>query len=447
MPFVAAAKKPAETSAFPKPAAPIKLASAAKQAEANPVAKPAAEPAAAAAAAPSMIGPPKPASKKNAAAAKAEKSEETSTGRPSYVDRDLLEFPLFMDKLPTERSKNADIAALQDLAAEETPEERAENFKNSGNECLQHGAAKWWDDAIEYYTRAIQCGSRDLPKVSVYFSNRAAVQILKKNWGHCARDCLEALKLDPGNVKAMYRASKAYYELRKLPEALKYLRLAMAKAKTAQLVELERDIARRMRKERLKEEKRAKELEEVLEKDLELTTLLRERGYRIGSDDVYEVQSRVDQYQCKWKTEKSEGRDGKQVTEVSMPVLIVYPQSRTSDFVQSWNETFFVRDILEMLFKETKNGGRDWDVGQLYTLKELSNMCVYLKTNDVFDTYDKQEWVRVKLSATVQEAVTADSRYVIPVIPVFYVFHSSWKDTFFGKEVQEMYGVPARRPS
>ncbi len=245
----------------------------------------------------------------------------------------------------------------------------------------------------------------------------------------------------------MYRAAKAYYELRKLPEALKYLRQAMAKAKTAQLAELERDIARRMRKERLKEETRAKEMEEVLEKDLELTTLLRERGYRIGADDVYEVQSRLDQYQCKFKSEKSEGRDGKQATEVSMPVMVVYPQARTSDFVQSWNETLFVRDMLEMLFREgAQSGGREWDLWQLYTPKELSNMCVYLKTNDVFGTYDKQDWVRVKLSATLQEALTADPRYVIPVIPVFYVFHNSWKDTFFGKEAQEMYGVPAHKP-
>ena len=73
-------------------------------------------------------------------------------------------------------------------------------------------------------------------------------------------------------------------------------------------------------------------------------------------------------------------------------------------------------------------------------------MCVYLKTNDVFDTYEKQDWVRVKLSATLQEALTADPKYVIPVIPVFYVFHNSWKDVFFGIEAQQMYGVPAHRP-
>ncbi len=98
------------------------------------------------------------------------------------------------------------------------------------------------------------------------------MQLLKGNFGHCARDCLEAIQLDGTNLKAMYRAAKAYYELKKLPEglrgrgdlfvalillifqkALKYCRMASSKAKTAQLAELERDIARAMRKERLKQ--------------------------------------------------------------------------------------------------------------------------------------------------------------------------------------------------
>lgn len=123
------------------------------------------------------IGPAKPAnsgqSKKHSAAA-------GPSGRPNYLERDLQEFPLFMDSLPKERSDNPDIAALQSLADEETKEERAEHFKESGNECMTRTGLKYWDSAIEFYTRAIQCGSSNLDNVSVYFSNRAAVQMLKK---------------------------------------------------------------------------------------------------------------------------------------------------------------------------------------------------------------------------------------------------------------------------
>jgi hypothetical protein len=39
----------------------------------------------------------------------------------------------------------------------------------------------------------------------------------------------------------------------------------------------------------------------------------------------------------------------------------------------------------------------------LYTKAELHNMCVFVKTNDKFDTFEKQEWARVKLSNTLGE--------------------------------------------
>ena len=125
--------------------------------------------------------------------------------------------------------------------------------------------------------------------------------------------------------------------------------------------------------------------------------------------------------------------------EVSSPVMIVYPHNRSSDFVQEWNENLFIRDLLEMLFKESQ---KDDD---LYNLRELGNMCVYVKTNDVFDTFKKQEWIRVKLSNTLGECMNIHKDYIIPIIPVLFVFHVSWKNTFFGKEVQSMYGTPAHR--
>ncbi len=50
---------------------------------------------------------------------------------------------------------------------------------------------------------------------------------------------------------------------------------------------------------------------------------------------------------------------------------------------------------------------RDWDVWNLYTPAELHNMCVYVKTNDKFDTFEKQEWVRIKLSNTLGEVKNA----------------------------------------
>lgn len=82
---------------------------------------------------------------------------------------------LWMDKVPDE--PNEEIEALQALIYEDPPEVRAENFKDQGNECFKQGK-KYYNDAIIYYTKAIEQNSPDNTKNSVYFTNRAAVDLM-----------------------------------------------------------------------------------------------------------------------------------------------------------------------------------------------------------------------------------------------------------------------------
>ena len=51
---------------------------------------------------------------------------------------------------------------------------------------------------------------------------RAAVQLLKKNYGKVVEDCEQALKLQPGNIKAYFRAARACNGLHKYPRALEF---------------------------------------------------------------------------------------------------------------------------------------------------------------------------------------------------------------------------------
>lgn len=68
----------------------------------------------------------------------------------------------------------------------------------------------------------------------------------------------------------------------------------------------------------------------------------------------------MSQFGSKVKIETSElparrgGGGGGMITELCTPVVVVYPQSRQSDFVQSWGENLFVRDLLETLLKVTR---------------------------------------------------------------------------------------------
>ncbi len=78
-----------------------------------------------------------------------------------------------------------------------------------------------------------------------------------------------------------------------------------------------------------------------------------------------------------------------------------------------WNDSFFIRDMLEMVFRDGQqmpslvracarvrgyharsvraDWARQWDEEGKYTAKEVGNMVVYAKTNDTFDTFEKQE--------------------------------------------------------
>jgi len=106
-----------------------------------------------------------------------------------------------------------DMAALLALQEETPPEERAEAFKDRGNESLRLGTPFHVRQASACYTQALEQGSSDVCANSTYLANRAQAQLLLKNWGRALADGRLALSLNPGNLKAAWRAAKAAAEL------------------------------------------------------------------------------------------------------------------------------------------------------------------------------------------------------------------------------------------
>lgn len=54
--------------------------------------------------------------------------------------------------------------------------EVAENFKNQGNECFKVGKSQY-QDAINYYTKALQIDCKDNKIIEACLANRAAVNL------------------------------------------------------------------------------------------------------------------------------------------------------------------------------------------------------------------------------------------------------------------------------
>ena len=125
------------------------------------------------------------------------------------------EFPLFMDSITDRIDGNIHLEALQTILYDEhTPEERAHSFKEQGNmhfqDAMKGGLGKnQLRKAAMCYSEGInqQCSDKQLN--SLLFSNRAYIHLFLKEYLECIKDCREAIKLDPENIKSYFRASKA----------------------------------------------------------------------------------------------------------------------------------------------------------------------------------------------------------------------------------------------
>ncbi|NXQ79170.1 TOM34 protein, partial [Nyctibius grandis] len=79
--------------------------------------------------------------------------------------------------------------------------ERARTLKEEGNELVKKGNHK---KAIEKYSESLK-----LNQECATYTNRALCYLTLKQYKEAVQDCTEALRLDPKNVKALYRRAQA----------------------------------------------------------------------------------------------------------------------------------------------------------------------------------------------------------------------------------------------
>ncbi|NWR77900.1 TOM34 protein, partial [Centropus unirufus] len=84
--------------------------------------------------------------------------------------------------------------------------ERARTLKEEGNELVKKGNHK---KAVEKYSESLE-----LNQECATYTNRALCYLTLKQYKEAVQDCTEALRLDPKNVKALYRRAQALKELK-----------------------------------------------------------------------------------------------------------------------------------------------------------------------------------------------------------------------------------------
>ncbi|KAK0627516.1 hypothetical protein B0T14DRAFT_403390, partial [Immersiella caudata] len=276
-------------------------------------------------------------------------------GRTMTVDETVAELkkhPIFMTEMEDVENAedNLELAAIQAIAYDGTPLENATNFKEQGNECFR---AKKWADAKEFYTKGIvlltaedkrRASSPPTPEdahqeisaqhslLETLHGNRAACHLELRNYRSCTADCASALRLNPSNVKALYRSARALLAVDKLPLATDAVTHGLTLDPTnTSFLTLQSQIANRAAQISAKATSDAAREAQAASRARLLKTALAARGIRTRSTgNKPEIEDA--------KIHLTPSEDDPTST-LSFPTLLLYPLQNDMDFIKGFNET------------------------------------------------------------------------------------------------------------
>ncbi|KAA6383953.1 MAG: putative tetratricopeptide repeat protein 4 [Streblomastix strix] len=384
---------------------------------------------------------------------------------PEWVSKDLC--PLFADSLPDDFEQRPDFTALQSLLYDQDPEVAAENLKEQGNLALKKGKIHW-DEAINFFTQAIAANSPIKKNVSIYYSNRAYIQLLKGNFGKTVSDCEQSLLNDSTNIKSWYRLAKANLSLGKLEEAIKGAEngLRISPGNT-ELQKMSDEIKLKITEANKKDLDKKREQQRKIQFKLLFQEALEAKGVIMGAHSLHSIQD-----ECKEKIwfhpitsinsnlttdnhpqprentleELVEVKRAPSQYEMRMPFLICYPEYSQTDLIQNVSENDMIgahlanllpvgkqRDGLQLIrdFDDSDMGDINvdyalWDKRHSYALRSVrlffrKDWVDHLKTKEM-KTGEKQkqngdahissvkqnEWFEVPFEFTVGQMIGVD---------------------------------------
>ncbi|KAH7312862.1 hypothetical protein BKA65DRAFT_147917 [Rhexocercosporidium sp. MPI-PUGE-AT-0058] len=271
---------------------------------------------------------------------------------------DLNTVPLFM----TDLEENDGIEALKALAYEGTPAEVAQGFKERGNESF---VEKSWRDAKEFYEKGINVllvevrkrqaaekiqskmkgkgkvdgeevdeeeVKKEIKILEACLVNRAACHLELKNYRSCTLDCGSALRINPRNVKAFYRCSKALLALDRIIEADDACARGLA-------IDPDNKALQGVAKEIIKRNeivaaRKKKDLEREQRKRLEAITLAAALKARNIKTRKTAQPPEMEDAAISLVPEPTDP-----TSTLSFPTVLLYPLHLESDFIKAFNET------------------------------------------------------------------------------------------------------------
>ena len=342
--------------------------------------------------------------------------------------------PIFMKKdsilTQDDIDKNPILKGLQQVKYDEndTPQEKALAHKKDGNFWFQK---KMYSKARLAYTEALKVDSKDKQLEAVLYTNRAAANFYLENYRSSYIDAYAATKLEPQRLKALIRCALCSKMLKRYDQTIDWCKIIISieadnefalkcigDACTAKKI-AERDQRKKKIEERKVENKNQKLMDEVLKRGVTLDSKVLKKN-----DDSDEEEEQLSEVQLFMKQINSP--TGKIVTLkenlLYWPVLLMYPEYKTSDFIESFGENTFFSDHVEALFSHKA----PWDEHYEYRVGNL----------DVFvENYKEEKLYEVPLNVSLRKILSSPKVVVRTGTPGFVILakSSSFRSKFLEK--------------
>lgn len=266
----------------------------------------------------------------------------------------------------------------------------AANYKEDGNFNFK---CKKYRLAILSYTEGIRTKCKDNGLLAQLYNNRAASHFMIKNYLSCLNDCKIALRLEPDYPKALNRAAISCYHVKRFTESIELCNKYLAeygenKEISTVLKNATIEKKKKERDERLKE-LREKKIESEEDKMIQ-AIISRQINVDCPSGkltiELKDLEPQIPQLaQHRVKFDKRE--------RLIWPVMILYPETMQTDFIQNFHEDTPFLDQLEDLFVDPP----EWDLGGRYV---INNLSVY------FEGKDKKSIHKVDISRTLSSIIS-----------------------------------------
>ncbi|KAG6797754.1 tetratricopeptide repeat protein 4 [Apis mellifera caucasica] len=342
-----------------------------------------------------------------------EKKSYTEGWPEDQWEQEMEKHPFFMKKVPEPGEELSPLMeGLQQLKYgedENTPEELANNYKEDGNFNFKY---KKYRLAILSYTEGIRTKCKDVDLMAQLYNNRAAAHFMLKNYRSSLNDCKLALKLKSNYIKALNRAATCCLYIKDYDNCIDFCDQLLDESPTDKIILHLKSQAIAAR-DRLKRDKRKQDrLEKQLnKKEEELLNIIKRNGINLElteenkNPDLKDLEPQVPQI-----AQNRVHLDAQ--NKLIWPVMILYPETQQTDFIQNFHEDTLLIEQLEQLFNEPP----EWDSQKRYILQ---NINVY------FEGKDKCSLHKVDIGQSLGKILQDEQFIVRGGTPAFLIFVKS----------------------